>query len=235
MTAATADLDTETRDGRIGSYPMAAAEIFLGTLVTLNASGYATPGADTAAFVFAGIATEGIDNSDGSAGDLDIEVWTSGCYRLTGSGFAITDVGQPVFLIDDSTVGLSDNASVDQHIRVGTIAEYISATEAWVRIEPGQPAKAAGKALGEQRHLFVRVAAVNADDLDLSTAAAVYGASDIYVDAVLGAVGWVTADGTLADGLLVATTDYTLAGGVITTVGDKSAQTWDLQLLARLK
>lgn len=68
-----------------------------------------------------------------------------------------------------------------------------------------------------------RVAAANAGPIA--------GLTD--VGTVLGALAFLTADGTPdTPCLLTATTDYTVADGVVTTVGDRSAETWLIFYLA---
>lgn len=67
-----------------------------------------------------------------------------------------------------------------------------------------------------------RVAAANAGPIA--------GLTD--VGTVLAALAFVTADGTPdTPCLLTATTDYTVADGVVTTVGDRSAETWVIAYL----
>lgn len=76
--------------------------IYEGAAVGLvESSGYARP--LSAGDEFAGFAVEKIDNSDGSAGDLHVEVAKKGSIQLDVSGAVITDVGQPVYASDDDT------------------------------------------------------------------------------------------------------------------------------------
>ncbi len=113
------------------SYPVAAStHIYEGTLVFINASGYADD--DTASGVnkFAGVAIREVDNSSGSNGDLTVEVYSDGVFELTGSGFAQADVGKNAFATDNYTVVVSDSASA---IRIGVVKEYVSSTK--LRVE----------------------------------------------------------------------------------------------------
>lgn len=104
---ATASILTPERSGKVVCLPLAAAvKIFQGTLVALNAAGNAVPAADTAALRVIGRAEEEVDNSDGSAGDLKINV-KRGVFRFANSGTAAVDAddkGKMAFVEDDATV-----------------------------------------------------------------------------------------------------------------------------------
>lgn len=236
--AATDDLDITRSGSCIAAYPVkGGATIFALTLVCLGTDGYAVAGADTASFIFAGVAVDAQDNADGASGDLDVNVYSEGRFLLTGSGFAATDVGKPVFLIDDATVGLAANASVDQHIRVGRIIQYESATQAWVDIE-GVPNKAADTLdlLGKARMYSVEATGVNATTFSLATQAGYFGGSDFIVDRVLAVRSTVTSTGAASTpARKVVTTHWTLSAGVLSAVGDETANTWLITFIGRLK
>lgn len=132
MAALTADRKTTYRKGLEIEYKVAAGvKIYAGSIVCLNASGYAAPGADTANFKFVGIAGEQADNSAGANGDMTVRVRRKGVFRLAASGMAITDIGAAVKVSDDQTVAKTTSNSV----ACGTISEFISATEAGVDID----------------------------------------------------------------------------------------------------
>lgn len=128
--AVTSDqLITRSERGRAG-YPIAASTILYGgTLVFVNAAGYAA--ADTAAGVnkFAGIAVRRADNSGGAAGDLKADVWTDGTHTLTGSGFSQATVGAKIYASDNYTA----TATATANVLIGVCREYISATK--IRVE----------------------------------------------------------------------------------------------------
>jgi hypothetical protein len=131
MTALTQDRDTPYREGVELDYDVAAdAKIYAGGMVCKNASGYAVPGADTASFVFLGVARQRVDNTGGSDGDKKVVVRRTGIHRFAASGMAITDIGEQVYISDDQTVAKSSTNS----IACGRIAEFISATEVGVDI-----------------------------------------------------------------------------------------------------
>lgn len=132
MAALTADRKTSFREGIEIEYKVAAStKIYAGSLVCINTSGYAVPGADTANFKFVGIAQEQVDNSSGANGDKTVRVKRKGIFRLSASGMAVTDIGAAVNVSDDQTVAKTTTNSV----ACGKIAEFVSATEIGVDID----------------------------------------------------------------------------------------------------
>lgn len=87
----------------IGHILMIAAEIiFQGAAVGIvAATGYGRPLAGGDRFV--GFAVDKADNTNGSAGDLNVEVRTRGSIELAVLGAVLTDIGQPVYATDDDT------------------------------------------------------------------------------------------------------------------------------------
>ncbi len=233
MSVATVDVNLTRRTSGLKGYGMAAAAVILaGTLVCLNASGYAVSGVDTDAFTFAGIAEEGVDNTSGANAEKTALVYSDGEFLLTGSGFALTSVGKQVFLIDNQTVGLANSASVVNLIPVGEVVEYVSATQVWVRIAtPGQ--KVLKK--GTFRLFEVEIVGTNAAAFSFATVAADYGGADFYVRKVIAVDAIVTGTGAAAaPQRKVLTTHFTLAAGVLTTVGNETANTWRIRFLGHL-
>lgn len=136
MTALTEDRDTRRKEGDIGQGPVAAsAKLYGGAFVCFNASGYLVAGADTAGLILAGICRGQKDNSSGADGDLTAEFERDGLHIMI-MDMAITraDLGKKVFLVDDQTADLEGNVS--NAVFCGVIAEYISATKAYIDIEP---------------------------------------------------------------------------------------------------
>lgn len=132
--AVTANQITKRQDGARRSYPVAAStNIYEGTLVFINASGYADDDTATGVNGFAGIAVAQADNSSGSAGDKWVEVYTEGDFELTGSGFAQTDVGMPIYADDNYACVLSLGST---SVRIGKIVRYVSSTKHVVAIRP---------------------------------------------------------------------------------------------------
>lgn len=132
MTAATADREAEFDPNELRSYPIAAAtQIFLGTLVCINAAGNAVPAADTDGLIFVGVSSEGQDNSSGAAGDLRIKVRRTGQHRMIAAGLALADSGEKVYASDDQTVALTST----NFILVGRLVQFDTATSAMVAIQ----------------------------------------------------------------------------------------------------
>jgi len=132
--AVTANQVVKRQDGERRSYPVAASvRIYEGTLVYVTAAGYATNVTATGVNGFLGIAVKEADNSSGSAGDINVEVYTSGDFELTSSGLAQTDVGMPAYGDDNYAVV---NALGSDSVRIGSFVKINSATKPVVSIKP---------------------------------------------------------------------------------------------------
>lgn len=134
MTAATADRIGKVQDGKVLEYGIdggATYRFYKNTLVTLDTTGYARPGANTEGFRFVGFTELGANQTaTASDGDNVVLVRTEGVISLVGAGLAATDVGRPVWLTDDQTISLTAT-NVGP---IGKIIRYVSATEALVDI-----------------------------------------------------------------------------------------------------
>ena len=135
MSALTADRVTVREDGNKNYGPVAASTtVYGGSLAMQNASGYIVPGADTASCVFAGVVpVDGQVVNSGANGAKSVELLTEGVFHFAASGLTAADVGAPLFLVDDQTVALA--ATTTNDVRVGTLARFISATKAAVRLD----------------------------------------------------------------------------------------------------
>lgn len=133
MAALTADRNTKRLETQeLQSYPVAASTtIYAGSMVCINTSGYAVAAANTAGYALAGVARAQADNASGSAGDINVEVYRIGSFELASSGLTIASEGQPCWVSDDQTV-----ATTPGNVFVGIIREYVSATSAYVDVEP---------------------------------------------------------------------------------------------------
>jgi len=134
--ALSADKALQYTEGVELSFPVVAADIiYAGSLVCVNAAGYALPGSDTAGLIFQGIAVEQVDNSLGDAGDKTVVLRRRGLIKMTlGTAISQANVGDNVFLVDDESVDIAAQTTND--IFCGIIAGYIDSTHAWVDIEP---------------------------------------------------------------------------------------------------
>jgi len=165
MTALSANVDRQEKEGKLLAYPVVASDIiYAGALCKHNAAGYLAPCAAEAGASFAGVAIEQVDNSSGSAGALSCRVNKTGAYLMSGTGFSQAAVGSPVFASDDNTVSLTQ--AVNEQF-VGIIEEYVSSTQVRVRIDSATSKNTSDKsivAVGE--HTTVGGAA--AEDITLT-------------------------------------------------------------------
>lgn len=126
---------THTRADVILQNPVATGvKIYRGALLKIKANGYLAPMAAEAGAKTAGFSLYQVDNTSGANGDLNARYWTQGVFPVKSSGLAQTNLGDPVYGLDDQTVNLVQGANEPL---VGTIVEVISATEAMVKIDAG--------------------------------------------------------------------------------------------------
>lgn len=135
MTALTQERNTPLRAGLVTHDPVAAAtRIYAGSLVALDAAGNAVPGSTATTLVARGRARTTVDNRDGSAGDLSVEV-EEGVFRFgnSASSDAITrtEIGSNCYIVDDQTVAKT-NGSTTRSI-AGKVVD-VDAEGVWVRI-----------------------------------------------------------------------------------------------------
>jgi len=143
--AATKDRATPYREGVELDYPVATGvKIYAGTLVCLNAAGFAAPGADTVNFKFAGVSLQQVDNLLGGNGDKTVRVRRSGAFEFLATSISQADVGKMMYMVDDQTF---DESNPGQGILCGVLVKYISATKGWLDIASGiRPSLAAASA-----------------------------------------------------------------------------------------
>ncbi|WP_236200251.1 hypothetical protein [Pseudomonas pseudonitroreducens] len=106
--ALTKDRNTSRRDGIQFSDPMAAAaKIFAGSLVCLDASGNAVPGSTSTTIKVRGVAQEQVDNTGGAAGAKRIET-RRGVFQFANSAstdqITRAEIGTQCYIVDDQTV-----------------------------------------------------------------------------------------------------------------------------------
>lgn len=131
MAAATVSQPIDSRDGNTFLFPVLAAAVKLlaGVLWARNASGYITnaTGADGEKVV--GIGADEVDNSAGSAGDLDCKV-RRGIFRLVNSStnaLTLAHVGQRCFVEDNQTVASKGAVTAG-------IVEHVDSDGVWVNV-----------------------------------------------------------------------------------------------------
>lgn len=115
MPALTSDRNTARMEGDLRVAGAAAALIFAGALVMRNAAGFVTKGATATGAVGCGRAEERVDNSGGSAGDLDVR-YRPGIFRYANSAstdlIGVTEIGKPCYVVDDQTVAKTSGSGV---------------------------------------------------------------------------------------------------------------------------
>ena len=133
MTAVTANqLLTAKCPGRKIAGKAAASQNLYANTLAFGASGYASGDDGGGANAFLGVVVDQKDNSSGSAGDLDVELYTDGVFYLNGTSFTQGTVGSAIYAVDNYTVQTSATSAS----RIGTCVEYVSATEIGVLITP---------------------------------------------------------------------------------------------------
>ncbi len=130
--ALSADRATAYCEGKVLAFPVATGEtIYAGSLVSVNASGYAIPAADTASTTFVGVARHQANNSGGGNGAIWVEVWREGVFEFAATSIGQGDVGSDMYVVDDQTF---DETNPGQGIKCGKLVKYISSTKGWLQI-----------------------------------------------------------------------------------------------------
>ena len=114
MTATTEGRNTKRRAAELLSFPASATKILAGTIVVLASTGNAEMGTTATGKVCVGVADDTVDNSGGSAGDLQVPV-RRGCFQFANSAstdaLANTDYGATCYIVDNQTVAKTDGSS----------------------------------------------------------------------------------------------------------------------------
>jgi hypothetical protein len=115
MAALTAERATTERTGDLYSRPVATAvKVYAGSIVMLNATGYATPGATATGQVADGVAVETVDNTSGADGAKTVTV-SKGIFKFANSASAdlitIAEIGDDCYIVDDQTVAKTSGTS----------------------------------------------------------------------------------------------------------------------------
>jgi len=133
MPALIRDRATAYREGIEVEFPVAAAtKIYAGSMVGVNAAGYAAPAADVSGGRFAGVALEQVDNSGGANGAKIIRLRRTGVFEFDAASLSQAKVGDAMYAVDDQT--FADTAGVTNHVKVGVLVKYVSATKGWIDI-----------------------------------------------------------------------------------------------------
>lgn len=115
-----------------GAGPMAAGAVLPeGTLCFFSATGFVEAGIGASGVNnLAGLTIKRFDNTGGANGALQAEFYREMTVLLTGAGFTQADIGKKVYASDNNTVTKTST----NHVEIGIIAEFVSATQVWVRL-----------------------------------------------------------------------------------------------------
>jgi hypothetical protein len=140
MAALTRDRATPYREGVKVEYPVATGmKIYAGSLVCVNANGFAVPAADTTGFRLAGVALEQEFNL-GADGAKNVRVLRQGVFEFDAASITQAMVGEPMYAVDDHTFApLSENLiagflGCKIGVKVGVLVKYESPTKGWIDI-----------------------------------------------------------------------------------------------------
>ena len=136
MAALSVDRMTKKKNAvKVSDQPvLAATKVYMGSLVakTTASGGYAVPAADAAGGIVLGVAYAQVDNSAGASGDKSVEL-EHGIFSFVVTGtFTIANVGAIAYVADDQTVQAAIGTN---SVKAGLFLKYVSATEAWVKID----------------------------------------------------------------------------------------------------
>jgi hypothetical protein len=132
MTALTRDRATSYREGVEVEFPVAAGvKIYAGSLVCVNASGYAAPAANAAGYHFVGVAQEQMDNGGGADGAQTVRLRRVGVFEFDADSVTQAMLGTAMYVVDDHTM---DDAPGANSVKVGELVKYISTTRGWIDI-----------------------------------------------------------------------------------------------------
>lgn len=139
MTAASYDLETPRREGKLLSLPVAGTvKIYANTLVAMDSTGYARPARASTTDKIIGRATSYVDNTNGTDGldqygnALRIELET-GIFRFA-NGDSITmaaNRGDVAYAVDDATVAKGSNSNA--RVVAGRIVD-VDSLGVWVAV-----------------------------------------------------------------------------------------------------
>jgi hypothetical protein len=133
MTATTAERQTRKRNtGKELNFPLAAQKALVGTIAVLNAGGFAEMGTTATTKIALGVFIETVDNSGGSAGDLNAPI-ERGVFKFAnssaGDAIALTDYGTTCYIVDNQTVAKTSGTGTRS---VAGVVRGVDADGVWV-------------------------------------------------------------------------------------------------------
>jgi hypothetical protein len=140
-----ADLEAMRQDGEIISYFLAAnTMVYKGGMVAVNANGYLVPATSSANYNFVGVALEdgnnltgavqyfGVPVGNGLDGGLSIRVYKTGTFKFAVTSDAQTNVGTPMYVVDDNDLTPSSGSN---SLLAGYVTDIVDATHVRIRID----------------------------------------------------------------------------------------------------
>ena len=134
MTATVNDRNTAMKDGEVRVVPVAAnTKIPGGTIVCVNAAGYAVPGIADTTLAYLGRAEELADNTGGALGAMNVQVRCSKTFKWANSvADAVTQasLGRACYVEDNQTVAKTNGTNTRT---LAGIVVQIDADGIWVK------------------------------------------------------------------------------------------------------
>lgn len=131
MTATTADRNTEMREGRIVSVPIAGGQLIrAGVIVGVNANGLALEGKTEADLTYIGRSELYVDNTAGADGAQSVQVRRGAAFKWANAADdPVTQAcfGKPCFIEDNQTVAKTNGSGTRSQagIVVGVVADGV--------------------------------------------------------------------------------------------------------------
>ena len=130
MSALNTERNTPFRAGeRFSDAVLGGSQIWAGSLVVLDASGYAQPATAEAGLVVRGVALHSVDARDEADGALQIETGTGICRLAAAETIDRSHIGEVAYAEDDQSVGLT----ATERTVVGPIVD-VDVEGVWVRV-----------------------------------------------------------------------------------------------------
>lgn len=109
----TADRNTPYKQTDVVVFGVGAGvRIYAGSIIALNANGFAIPGKTATGLTYAGRAEESVDNAAGTDGAVSVKVHRNRAFKWANDG-TVTQARllKSAFIVDDATVSATDGTS----------------------------------------------------------------------------------------------------------------------------
>ncbi|EAP4496816.1 hypothetical protein FZ480_13770 [Salmonella enterica subsp. enterica] len=117
------DFDAPYRDGELLPAPVAKGEFIpAGTIVCINAKGFAVGGSEAADLTYAGRAETFVDNTDGQDGDATVLIRRKKAFRWLNDGTITQDMlFKSVYILNNRTLAGADGATAGSRSKAGVL------------------------------------------------------------------------------------------------------------------